>query len=313
MADAELTSKIRPAYVLISSLAAVVGAFLASRLGVYGTVIGVGVISLVSTLGTELSLRSLDRTRQAAARTIIRTGELPSSSTVITPAVPAEGMTATAALADSNAVDGDTAELERISTATLDQVEGDATAPLEAVEGDVPAGAYDADLTGNDQRGWRRWTTGRVPVIATGAVASFVLALLVVTGIESVSGNSFSGGGRTTLGQLVVGGAGTAEPSDRASGGDAPQDAPAPSPERVAPSPGQAESPDTAEPENEGSSNAREPSPETSEEPATRSSPEPTQPTSPEPTEPPVDGDGDEGSQTDPAQSGDVSTQDDAP
>jgi hypothetical protein len=48
MADEQQTSRLRPSHIIASSLAALTGAFLASRLGVYGTVIGVGVISFFS-------------------------------------------------------------------------------------------------------------------------------------------------------------------------------------------------------------------------------------------------------------------------
>lgn len=294
MADAESTSKLRPAYVLISSFAAVAGAFLASRLGVYGTVIGVGVISLVSTLGTDLSLRSLDRTRRPAARTMNRTAELPSSGTVVNPAVPAEGMTATAALADGNAVDADTAELERDSTAPLDPVEGDATAPFDAVEGNAAADADHPDLTERDnhQRGRRLWTTGRIPAIATGAVASFVLALLVITGIESVSGSSLSGGGRTTLGELIVDGGNSPDSEDTDSDDvDAPGQ-PVPTPEPTTPSPTVTDPPDGGEqgvivPPGEEAPDVEQPAdPELP-------SPSPTESPTSEPTEPPADGAGD--------------------
>lgn len=62
-------SGIRPAQVFATALAALTGAFLASRLGVYGTVAGAGLFSVMTTVGTELYLRSLDRTREAARRT----------------------------------------------------------------------------------------------------------------------------------------------------------------------------------------------------------------------------------------------------
>ncbi|HEU4542104.1 MAG TPA: hypothetical protein VFR23_13335 [Jiangellaceae bacterium] len=48
MANEQQTSRLRPSHIIASSLAALTGAFLASRLGVYGTVIGVGVISFFS-------------------------------------------------------------------------------------------------------------------------------------------------------------------------------------------------------------------------------------------------------------------------
>ncbi|MGW4060102.1 hypothetical protein ACWEGE_17575 [Amycolatopsis sp. NPDC004747] len=59
---------LRLAQVLAAALAAVTAALLGSTLGVAGTVIGAGVASVVSTVGSELYLRSLERTREAALR-----------------------------------------------------------------------------------------------------------------------------------------------------------------------------------------------------------------------------------------------------
>ncbi|WP_033261594.1 hypothetical protein [Amycolatopsis vancoresmycina] len=59
---------LRIAQVLAAALAAVTAALLGSTLGVAGTVIGAGVASVVSTVGSELYLRSLERTRAAALR-----------------------------------------------------------------------------------------------------------------------------------------------------------------------------------------------------------------------------------------------------
>lgn len=60
---------VRPVQVLAAALAAITAAFLGSRLGVYGTVVGAGVVSLATTVGGEFYLRSLERTKQAAKRT----------------------------------------------------------------------------------------------------------------------------------------------------------------------------------------------------------------------------------------------------
>lgn len=60
---------LRPAQVLAAALAAITAAFLGSSLGVYGTVIGAGVVSLATTVGGEFYLRSLDRTKRAVKRT----------------------------------------------------------------------------------------------------------------------------------------------------------------------------------------------------------------------------------------------------
>lgn len=274
MADAEPTRKIRPTYVLISSLAAVVGAFLASRLGVYGTVIGVGVISLVSTLATDLCIQSLDRTKRARAMTT--TSELPSSGSDAGSAAPASALTATVTLDDRNAGDGDTADLPRIPTATLEAVDVDA---------DPEPADTDSNGTGDEQRDWRRWTSGRIPIVAAGAVASFVLALVVITSIESVSGSSLSGDGRTTLGQLVVDdGSDTRQPGDDSPGEDAPLNQPAP--DRQSPSP--SDTPETRErggavPPAEVESDAEAPAESESPSPSRTPTPSPV----PEPAEPP--------------------------
>jgi hypothetical protein len=64
----EEKSGLRIAQVLAAALAAVTAALLGSTLGVAGTVVGAGVASVVSTVGGEVYLRSLQRTREAAAK-----------------------------------------------------------------------------------------------------------------------------------------------------------------------------------------------------------------------------------------------------
>ncbi|WP_409184682.1 hypothetical protein F9C11_10540 [Amycolatopsis sp. VS8301801F10] len=61
---------LRMTSVLAAALAAVTAALLGSTLGVAGTVIGAGVASVVSTVGGELYLRSLQRTRDAARKAL---------------------------------------------------------------------------------------------------------------------------------------------------------------------------------------------------------------------------------------------------
>ncbi|MGW4483315.1 hypothetical protein ACWEOE_05695 [Amycolatopsis sp. NPDC004368] len=58
----------RPAQVVATALAAVTAAMLGSTLGVAGTVVGAGVASVITTVGAELYLRSLQRTREAALK-----------------------------------------------------------------------------------------------------------------------------------------------------------------------------------------------------------------------------------------------------
>ncbi|MBE1500478.1 hypothetical protein H4696_007578 [Amycolatopsis lexingtonensis] len=64
----EEKSGLRIAQVAAAALAAVTAALLGSTLGVAGTVVGAGVASVVSTVGGELYLRSLQRTREAALK-----------------------------------------------------------------------------------------------------------------------------------------------------------------------------------------------------------------------------------------------------
>jgi hypothetical protein len=59
-------SGLRPVQIAAAALAAVTAAFLGSLLGVYGTVLGAGLISVVTTVGSELYLRSMERTKNAA-------------------------------------------------------------------------------------------------------------------------------------------------------------------------------------------------------------------------------------------------------
>jgi len=96
----------RPAQVLAAALAAITAAFLGSRLGVYGTVIGAGVLSLVTTVGGEFYLRSLERTKQAAKRT----KEVALARTLR--ASPVSGDADDAAVSDAAEVDGSAAEVE---------------------------------------------------------------------------------------------------------------------------------------------------------------------------------------------------------
>ena len=64
----EEKSGLRIAQVMAAALAAVTAALLGSTLGVAGTVVGAGVASVITTVGGEIYLRSLQRTRAAAAK-----------------------------------------------------------------------------------------------------------------------------------------------------------------------------------------------------------------------------------------------------
>jgi hypothetical protein len=84
----EERKRIRMTSVLAAALAAVTAALLGSTLGVAGTVIGAGVASVVSTVGGELYLRSLQQTRDAAKKAMELAGRR--SRTGLTPATAGE-------------------------------------------------------------------------------------------------------------------------------------------------------------------------------------------------------------------------------
>ncbi|MBH1938596.1 hypothetical protein I5Q34_30795 [Streptomyces sp. AV19] len=145
-----------------SALAAVVAALLAGKLGVYGTVIGAGVVSVVATTGgtvfQHLFRRTGEQVRDAATQ----------AARPKPRQVPVDGATRMPPEAHAGAYPG---------------VYGDARS------GAVPpglSGQYSEGTThGTRLRGWKR------PLLAAGAV--FVLAMGTVTAVELVSGTSADG------------------------------------------------------------------------------------------------------------------------
>ncbi|MFV6032022.1 hypothetical protein [Streptomyces sp. NPDC056264] len=155
-----------------SALAAVIAAKLASTLGVYGTILGAGVISVIATCGGPL-FQHLFR----------RTGEQVRDATVA-----AKPKARQVPLAP---VPGDDHTL----------MPGTVRAP--APYADEPDGEFGAATThGTRVRGWKR------PAIAAALV--FGVTMGGITAYELVSGQDFSGKqGTTTFGSVVRGGGGT--------------------------------------------------------------------------------------------------------
>ncbi|SFP59635.1 hypothetical protein SAMN02982918_2777 [Saccharomonospora viridis] len=176
-------SGMSPAQVTAAALAAVTAAFLCSTLGVYGTVLGAGLLSVVTTLGSELYMRSLERTKEAAQKLSVfrslrggrqRTGpEVDPDKTVYLAAPTSEQLT-------------------------------EYTAAMERTRVLASSGAAE------DARERRQWWRRRGPVLAATSALGFLLCMLVVTGYEGVTGKALSGEGHTTVGSIVRGGAGVA-------------------------------------------------------------------------------------------------------
>ncbi|GGX60191.1 hypothetical protein [Streptomyces hiroshimensis] len=215
-----------------SALAAVIAALLAGKLGVYGTVIGAGVVSVVATSGGTIFQHLFKRTgeqlreatTQAAAPKLRQVPVQDAGRAVGRAAAVAQDPARRAAQDDATRMlpQADPTQMLPRADATqmLPQAGDEATRLLHAASrspepGGVYAGAHpdaradehsiaytDAYTTatthGTRTRGWKR------PLIAAGAV--FVLAMGAVTTVELVKGSSADGGKGTTVSQIFDGG-----------------------------------------------------------------------------------------------------------
>jgi hypothetical protein len=161
-AEQATKSGVRVAQVIATALAAVTAALLGSTLGVAGTVVGAGLASVVTTVGSEVYLRSLQRTREAAqrAKAAARSMTMPGNRQA----------RSTQNLADQPTVRLPKPDMGRTETET------GLTSKLRHL----------------------RW-----PLIIGTSVVGFVIAILAITGFESVTGKSLGGGNGTTVGRLV--------------------------------------------------------------------------------------------------------------
>ncbi|MFF9649339.1 hypothetical protein [Streptomyces sp. NPDC014622] len=219
-----------------SAVAAVAAAVAASQLGVYGTILGAGVMSVVATCGgsvfqhffrrtgeqiREATVQAKHQGREAAGRNRsagdarASRGERRSSpepghdgvedATTVLPAVDATTVLP--------AVDATTVLRAVDATTVLRAVDTDqdparptgpfgATRPLAAVrpgrDGAPDEEFSEATTHGTRFRGWKR--------SAAGAAVVFVVAMAGITTYELVSGGDLSGGRGTTVGSVVRGG-----------------------------------------------------------------------------------------------------------
>ncbi|MEH6378304.1 hypothetical protein V7793_28810 [Streptomyces sp. KLMMK] len=206
-----------------SALAAVIAALLAGKLGVYGTVIGAGVVSVVATSGgtvfQHLFKRTGEQLREAttqAAKPKLRQVPVQDAGRAVSRAAAAAQDPARRA-----AQDDATRMLPRADATQMLPAAGDEATRLlhTASQSPEPGGAYagahpgaradehsfaytdtytPATTHGTRVRGWKG------PLIAAGAV--FVLAMGTVTAVELVKGSSADGGKGTTVSQILDGG-----------------------------------------------------------------------------------------------------------
>jgi hypothetical protein len=174
---------ITPTQVIASALAAVTAAFLGSTLGVAGTVIGAGVASLVSTVGSALYQHSLDRTGSTLRSKVnaLRVSDEPAAA---------------AARADSGSSAASGSGSARVSGGTL---AGFAGVLEPGFAGDnAPTRQLRPPAAKRRRPRWR--------VLAGLTVIAFVLGMGVVTAVELLHGGPISGGNAgTTVGSLFGG------------------------------------------------------------------------------------------------------------
>ncbi|MDV6014429.1 hypothetical protein [Haloechinothrix sp. LS1_15] len=218
----ETRNRTRPAQVAATALAALAAAFLSSRIGVYGTVIGAGIFSFMLTVGSELFLRSYDRTKEAAKRAAI---------------------TAATRECTTTAAGGQPTSSAANPAATVPRTLPPCEQPTEPLP--VPGGEPGAPATGTrPPSGWSlhglRWQA-----IAVLSVVVFATVMFAITGIERVSGRAFSGEEGTTIGSVI----GEQEPEGHQHPVDEGEDVPPPAPETTTPRDGQGgtESPEPTE------------------------------------------------------------------
>jgi len=190
-----------PIQIAATALAGITAAFVGSMLGVYGTVLGAGLASGITTVGASLYERSQERTknkvREGAEKVPInrarrRNVAAAQQTRVISPVGNGTG----------NAVDPPTRKLRPV---------GDAA-------GSGPA----AGPVGGHRLRW-------LLIIGT-AVAGFLITMLAVTGIETISGQALSGGQGTSVGSFFQ-----RQPADGNSPQQQPQPREQPSGEQQAP------------------------------------------------------------------------------
>lgn len=175
-----------------SAVAAVAAAVAASQLGVYGTILGAGVMSVVATCGGSVFQHFFRRTGEQIREVTVQVKHPQTGAPVV--------------LKDADA------------TTVLRQVSEDAgrtrlMEPLDGTRRLVVAPETDdeafsqATTHGTRLRGWKR--------SALGAAVVFVVSMGGITTFELVSGNDLSGGQGTTVGSVVRGEHGSA-PSEPA-------------------------------------------------------------------------------------------------
>ncbi|MFG3526551.1 hypothetical protein ACGF8B_07390 [Streptomyces sp. NPDC047917] len=212
-----------------SAVAAVAAAVAASQLGVYGTILGAGVMSVVATCGGSVFQHFFRRTGEQIREVTVHVKHPGREVTVHTRETSGARTAGGTRLPPARTPAGTRGGTPDAPDATTVLPAMDATTVLRRVDAEVPppAPADDPDRTrllrpvdatqllttarpdpdeefseasthGTRIRGWKR--------SALGAAVVFVLTMTGITTFELLSGNDLSGGSGTTVGSVVRGG-----------------------------------------------------------------------------------------------------------
>ncbi|MGW1868129.1 hypothetical protein ACWCPS_21460 [Streptomyces mauvecolor] len=208
-----------------SALAAVTAAVLASQMGVYGTFVGAGVVSVVATCGGTVFQHFFKRTGEQLREVTVQAKSGSRQVPVVSPYKGAQHGTAVLPQADADR----TQLLKPLDETTmLPQADADRTQLLKSLDetrllssAARPAKQFnEATVHGTRLRGWKR------PLLAAAVV--FGVSMGGITAYELISGGEVGGNGTgTTLSSVLTGGSKKQEkPSAPSDTGDDHKDAP---------------------------------------------------------------------------------------
>ncbi|WP_326745387.1 MULTISPECIES: hypothetical protein [unclassified Streptomyces] len=179
-------------------MAAIAAAVAASQLGVYGTILGAGVMSVVATCGGSVFQHFFRRTGEQIREVTVYTRETRDTRGGREPSGSGSGRRLSEASVDATTVLR-TVTVDPDRTQLLEPLTDNGTRLLASYPA-APDEEFTASTThGTRIRGWKR------PVL--GAVAVFAVSMAGITTYELISGNDLSGGQGTTVGTVVRGGA----------------------------------------------------------------------------------------------------------
>ncbi|GGM43965.1 hypothetical protein GCM10012275_13730 [Longimycelium tulufanense] len=214
--------QIKTTQVVAGGLAALTAGWLGATLGTYGTVLGAGLASVITTVGSALYQHSLERARDAAkdaakaakvvaAKIPRRPGERASVGTI--PARPGWPDPEATQMVRSPGPDDATQVVRPVGDPDATRVvrlpaDADATqvvrVPGTAGPSNGPNGTPDT-AAGVEEPGtesWRDWLKKRWVRVAGVSLLGFALGMAAVTGVELLRGESLSGTEGTTVTDL---------------------------------------------------------------------------------------------------------------